>query len=686
MAPSALEKAEKAKGEVQANLTLAVKIANTQLKEGERNQLSLRAVNSLITKLEAGLEALEKITTELTVIAGEDEEAVDTLASELLEKTQLANPLLDQLFDLRDTLQAASRGPAAPLPGQQNLLALQLKIRMAQKTLDTRLQLIADAAKKPEVLASPSVIQSMTQQLQDLSSYAQTELDTALGMMSDNALAGTDLKHFQDELSALIDTTTQEISTLTLRFTEAAATLKKPEVETTTTAETAAHSSLQEQVAREVANLKLDMESRESTSRRSGGDFCFAKVPVPDFKGDAREFTKWRSQVEDYLNEVARKSTQKSAVHMLDRLTPKTSDVSRCLTLTEAWSKLSSKFGSPVHIARLLLRDFSNCSLKKNTDEAKVIELRDILEKLESDMLTNGQAARCEDFTVLDHAESMIPGRFRDQYVRVKEDLVETAGSGFKALTSFLEDEATLVERHLPDRLLDNAPKSEASPRDQESKEIRELKATIARLEGQAARPDKPTWNKEISEQKAGKCPICDEYHYFKSTRGPSQGQDLASPCLHTCPKYKTMTLDQKVDTIITKKACAACTDWRHERPSCPSKADKPCRKDGCSANHHTSLHGTQNPKVMALRTRTNNVMKSPQQSDTPDENSEDSGLLAMLHYTFKDVNQGTVIFIDEGSQTSAISTKLARALYMQGKITLTTVTRAFEKIGQNEP
>ena len=56
-----------------------------------------------------------------------------------------------------------------------------------------------------------------------------------------------------------------------------------------------------------------------------------------------------------------------------------------------------------------------------------------------------------------------------------------------------------------------------------------------------------------------------------------------------------------------------------------------------------------------------------------------------MIHYIFKDVNQGTTIFLDKGSNTSLITKKLANALYLKGKVQLTTVLKACDKATQAE-
>ena len=112
------------------------------------------------------------------------------------------------------------------------------------------------------------------------------------------------------------------------------------------------------------------------------------------------------------LKDSAIRSTERQAVNHLDRMTPKEIDVTRCVTLKDAWDKLTGAYGSPTYIARLLLKDFYNLKLTKANNETNVIQLKNILDKLESDLTTNECPDRCNDVTVIDHAESLVPERF----------------------------------------------------------------------------------------------------------------------------------------------------------------------------------------------------------------------------------------------------------------------------------
>ena len=58
-----------------------------------------------------------------------------------------------------------------------------------------------------------------------------------------------------------------------------------------------------------------------------------------------------------------------------------------------------------------------------------------------------------------------------------------------------------------------------------------------------------------------------------------------------------------------------------------------------------------------------------------------DIGLLPMIDYLFEKANIWTTIFMDEGSNTSFITTKLAESLHLEGEFELTKIFKAGEEI-----
>ena len=86
----------------------------------------------------------------------------------------------------------------------------------------------------------------------------------------------------------------------------------------------------------------------------------------------------------------------------------------------------------------------------------------------------------------------------------------------------------------------------------------------------------------------------------------------------------------------------------------------------------------SRHPNVMAI--------KATYLTVPDEENLAETCLLPMIYYTFKDINVVTTIFLDKGSNTSLITTKIAEALHLEGKIMLTMILKAGEEIAQPVP
>ena len=86
----------------------------------------------------------------------------------------------------------------------------------------------------------------------------------------------------------------------------------------------------------------------------------------------------------------------------------------------------------------------------------------------------------------------------------------------------------------------------------------------------------------------------------------------------------------------------------------------------------------SRHPNVMAIKATYLTV---------PDkENLAETGLLPMIDYLFEEANIGTTIFMDEGSNTSFITTKLAEALNLEGEVKLTKIFKAGEERARPVP
>merc|ERR1712218_276683 len=176
------------------------------------------------------------------------------------------------------------------------------------------------------------------------------------------------------------------------------------------------------------------------------------------------------------------------------------------------------------------------------------------------------------------------------------------------------------------------------------------------------------------SEEKTGKCPLCSVFHYF-TLKGKKE--KMASDRFSGCEKFKEMSLAEREEVIVKRKACAKCLSWKHERDACTSKTHD-CKESNCGRPHHYFLHGTTNAKILTMK-KVMQLGQSQEQSGALSLPS-DEGVLEMCHYKFKKVNIGTTILFDSGATTCLISAKLARYLGLRGKLRWVSILRAGDK------
>ena len=95
-----------------------------------------------------------------------------------------------------------------------------------------------------------------------------------------------------------------------------------------------------------------------------------------------------------------------------------------------------------------------------------MIHLKNILDKLEFDLISNECPNRCNDFTVIDHAKSLVPGRFWHKFAEKKDELLREHGSLFKALSEFLKTEASLIQKYMPNKIIEDISRESSNSRD----------------------------------------------------------------------------------------------------------------------------------------------------------------------------------------------------------------------------
>ena len=67
---------------------------------------------------------------------------------------------------------------------------------------------------------------------------------------------------------------------------------------------------------------------------------------------------------------------------------------------------------------------------------------------------------------VIDHAESLIPGKFWHEFIKKKDELLaENDNSYYKALSSFLKTETSLIQKYMPDKIVEDVLKKTKDPK-----------------------------------------------------------------------------------------------------------------------------------------------------------------------------------------------------------------------------
>ena len=685
MAPPNLEKLRM---DELARLGFVLDKVNRKLESAEGPEarpLSERLVQSMQKELEETIEAFESASFEYINSLPEEDEEKAGLKTTHFEQIDNCDPALDKLYELVKTMEAAKRAPSQP--PEQNTTAAKFEVNLLVTSLQNRLTQLEGLSKDDATRGSIPALKAALKEVADLETAISSSLSQAAKVLSSSTLPQAEQRPLAEQIDTAADVLPGAIIPLKLIFNQLLAQLAPPPPISQATPAGSDNMSA-DIVAGITAGLRPlteRMEASPTPSSKSATDFGYAKTPVPTFDGNIRNFTKWKIQVQDHLESWRKSTSEKSAILKLDRLTPTKCDVSNCATLKEAWDKLTAKFGSATNIARVLLEDFKAYTPKGRTDEAKLVDLRDTLEKLQADLITNKQVGRCEDFSIIDTAEAMIPGSYRRDYVKEKGDLTEEKGSAFGALFTFLQEQGTLIEEHMPDKL-DHFKETKGGKHSEEKsyeEKIKMLEAKVYAMETKSGSREspKPEEKAEVkeqlkkSEEKTGKCPLCSEFHYFTSKS--KKREKLASDRLSGCEKFKGMTLAEREEVIIKRKACAKCLSWKHERNACTAKTYD-CKESNCGRPHHSLLHGTTNVKILTMK-KVMQLGQSQEQSGALSLPS-DEGMLEMCHYIFRKVNIGTTILFDCGATTCLISAKLARYLGLRGKLRWVSILRAGDK------
>lgn len=233
MAPTTpVEKAEKYETESLANLEVRLNLVQTALEPEHRALLNVRVVNGHLQKLEQAVNQYEESIAGIFAVAAEDTDKKKAYSEKLSGQLELVNPLLDGLWNVQMTLKTPEVPPQEPTnqPSKARV-TIQLKLRLAQKSIESRLHLIQEAEKQEATQASLPLIKSNLKQLDEVQSLAERELDNICKQVVNGALNEEEMKTLQDEVTQLIDKCAQDVSALKAKFNEAAAQIKESDTD-----------------------------------------------------------------------------------------------------------------------------------------------------------------------------------------------------------------------------------------------------------------------------------------------------------------------------------------------------------------------------------------------------------------------------------------------------------------------
>ena len=166
MAPTLVEKAEKAEAEALATLELRSNQAKASLQGEQRSLLNERVAKALLQNLEEAVVLYEQSITTIFAAAGNDDAKKQSFLEKLSDQMAITNPILDELHTIVETIKAANNPPTAVVDQSSKLLmTIQLKIKLVQKTIESHLHIIQDAKKQEDMQTSLNKIQVNLNQL-----------------------------------------------------------------------------------------------------------------------------------------------------------------------------------------------------------------------------------------------------------------------------------------------------------------------------------------------------------------------------------------------------------------------------------------------------------------------------------------------------------------------------------------
>ena len=267
-------------------------------------------------------------------------------------------------------------------------------------------------------------------------------------------------------------------------------------------------------------------------------------------------------------------------------------------TLVEAWNYLEDQFGRADVAAVKLIKDFQNLSLGKQNDHEKFMEMYRRFRVLATHLNEIGQLGALNSLTEINLVVAIFPGDIKTRYAEFKSKYSYLSGY---ALLSFFMEEQAKISRECCVTLQSALPSTEKSgAKCYNCNEVGHLSKNCPRPKGQLR------INGLSSKSLA--CGLCKAPH--KVEDGKNKGKYKTR--LSACDLFRSMSVNERAQTLADLEGCIKCTDWQHVSKDCDAVYGKrkwqPCTiKDSgsnvkCGKDHHNLLHGSSHAYVCKIK------------------------------------------------------------------------------------
>ena len=384
---------------------------------------NLRQLEQRIKELEDYLPEVKSAHIRYAV-KEKDEELKKAAKEELLKALNDADLVLFPAKDKVDTLVAAQTAENS-LPEDQQMELLKERVETVVESLNARGKIIKDGLMSEEAI-NHAQLDRFHDMVADIRRDAPLLINPYFEEIYEKHKANKEkLLGLDNDRKSYLKPIYEELDTLEKKIVE-----KTPEKSSPST-------------IREIASVSSSNSSSSSSSALTAYK-SYQKRTIPRFKGEFREYPSWK---DEFVEEILPSFDQKQQIRLLNEYTPKEIQLKNCSTIEEAWLKLDSKYANPFLVTSILIDDFVKFVPKGKTAEAKLVDLRDMLVKMEDDLTSVKSEKELSSNTWLHNKVVQdLPMYWQTKFVEDEEDLVRKEGSRWKAMFNFIKEESLRIE------------------------------------------------------------------------------------------------------------------------------------------------------------------------------------------------------------------------------------------------